>query len=121
MSVEPPKLRYMEKIRLISRDARLTIGTWMFWAFGYGINDVLFNLYLLEAGFGEDFIGFFLSISVFVTGGLAVLIGMLADRFSRKRMLLIGYVTVIFSIFIQWSRLCYHRSLLAAFHGQYYD
>ena len=105
MSVEPPKLRYMEKIRLISRDARLTIGTWMFWAFGYGINDVLFNLYLLEAGFGEDFIGFFLSISVFVTGGLAVLIGMLADRFSRKRMLLIGYVTVIFSIFIQYSTL----------------
>ena len=72
MSVELPKLGYMDKIRLISRDALLTIAVWMFWAFGYGINDVLFNLYLLEAGLGESFIGFFLSISVFLTGFLAI-------------------------------------------------
>ena len=103
MSVESLQLSYMDKIRLISRDARLTIAVWMFWAFGYGINDVLFNLYLLEAGFGESFIGFFLSISIFLTGALAIVIGMLADRFSRKKMLLIGYVTVLISIFIQYS------------------
>ena len=105
MSIEQPKLRYMEKIRLISRDARLTIAVWMFWAFGYGINDVLFNLYLLEAGFGESFIGFFLSISIFLTGSLAIAIGMLADRFSRKKMLFVGYVTVLLSILIQYSTL----------------
>ncbi len=105
MSIEQPKLRYMDKIRLISRDARLTIAVWMFWAFGYGINEVLFNLYLLEAGFEESFIGFFLSISVFLTGALAIAIGMLADRFSRKKMLLVGYVTVLLSILVQYSTL----------------
>jgi MFS family permease len=77
----------------------------MCWAFGYGINDVLFNLYLLEAGFSEDFIGFFLSLSIFLTGSLAIAMGMLADRFSRKRMLLVGYSTVLISIFIQYSTL----------------
>ncbi|MFW9981373.1 MAG: MFS transporter, partial [Candidatus Thorarchaeota archaeon] len=83
----------------------MTIAVWMFWAFGYGINDVLFNLYLYEAGFGEDFIGFFLSISMFLVGGLAIFVGMVADRFSRKRMLLIGYTTTLTSIIIQYSTL----------------
>ena len=105
MSAEPARLTYLEKIHLISRDARLTIGTWMAWAFGYGINDVLFNLYLLEAGFTESFIGFFLSISISLTGMTAIIIGMLADRFSRKRMLLLGYTVVLISVFIQYSTL----------------
>ncbi|MFW9795685.1 MAG: MFS transporter [Candidatus Thorarchaeota archaeon] len=105
MSIEPARLSYMERIHLISRDARLTIGTWMAWAFGYGINDVLFNLYLLEAGFEESFIGFFLSISISLTGLLAIGIGMLADRFSRKKMLLVGYTIVLLSVFIQYSTL----------------
>jgi MFS family permease len=105
MSIEPIELRYMDKIRLISHDARLTIVAWIFWAFGYGINDVLFNLYLLEAGFGEDFLGFFLSIAMFLSGGLAILAGMVADRHSRKKILLTGYATVLVSLVIQYSTL----------------
>jgi MFS family permease len=73
--------------------------------FAYGINDVLFNLYLFEAGFTEDFIGFFLSISMFIIGGLAIGLGMLADRFPRKKMLLIGISTTAIAIFIQYSTL----------------
>jgi MFS family permease len=103
MSIEPLKLRYMDKIRLISRDARLTIAAWMFSAFGFGINDVLFNLYLLEAGFGEDFLGFFLSISMFLAGGLAILAGMVADRYSRKKILLVSNSILFIAIFIQYS------------------
>lgn len=95
----------MDKLRLIGRDARLTILAWAFWAFGYGINDVLFNLYLLEAGFGEDFLGMFLSISIFLSGGLAILAGMVADRGSRKKILLAGYVTVFIGTFMQYSTL----------------
>ena len=95
----------MDKLRLIGRDARLTIITWAFWAFGYGVNDVLFNLYLLEAGFGEDFLGMFLSISMFLSGGLAILAGMVADRNSRKKILLAGYVTVFLGTFMQYSTL----------------
>ncbi len=95
----------MDKLRLIGRDARLTIIAWAFWAFGYGVNDVLFNLYLLEAGFGEDFLGMFLSISIFLSGGLAILAGMVADRHSRKKILLAGYVTVFLGTFMQYSTL----------------
>ncbi|MHA2221091.1 MAG: MFS transporter, partial [Candidatus Thorarchaeota archaeon] len=105
MTIESSRLQYMDKLRLISRDARLTIVAWMFWAFGFGVNDVLFNLYLLEAGFAEDFLGFFLSIAMFLSGGLAILAGMIADRYSRKRLLLAGYVTVFVSLIIQYSTL----------------
>jgi len=103
MSAELIELGYMDKIRLISRDARLTIAAWMFSAFGFGINDVLFNLYLLEAGFGEDFLGFFLSISMFLAGGLAILAGMVADRYSRKKILLVANSTLFIAILIQYS------------------
>ncbi|KXH76037.1 MAG: hypothetical protein AM326_07955 [Candidatus Thorarchaeota archaeon SMTZ-45] len=105
MSISPTKLRYIEKIHLISRDARFTIASWALWAFGFGINDVLFNLYLLEAGFGEDFLGFFLSIAMFLAGSLAILAGMVADRYSRKRILLMGSVIMLFAILIQYSSL----------------
>jgi len=99
------KLHYVDKIRLISRDARLTIVSWMFSAFAFGISDVIFNLYLLEAGFGEDFLGFFLSISMFIAGGLAIFAGMVADRHSRKRILLWGELIVVAAIVIQYTML----------------
>jgi len=105
MSTIPVKLPYMEKIKLISRDARFTIVAWMFWAYAFGINDVIFNLYLLEAGFGEDFLGFFLSISMFLAGGLGIIAGMVADRHSRKRILLIGNSMVFIAFIIQYSTL----------------
>jgi MFS family permease len=105
VTIETQRLQYVDKLRLIGRDARLTIIAWAFWAFGYGINDVLFNLYLLEAGFGEDFLGMFLSISIFLSGGFAILAGMVADRHSRKKILLAGYVAVFIGTYMQYSTL----------------
>ncbi|MDH4214720.1 MAG: MFS transporter [Candidatus Thorarchaeota archaeon] len=105
MSVESVKLHYVDKIKLISRDARFTIVSWMFSAFAFGISDVIFNLYLLEAGFGEDFLGFFLSISMFIAGGLAIFAGMVADRYSRKRILLVANVIILIAIAIQYTTL----------------
>lgn len=105
MSISPRRLRYVERLQLISRDARLTIASWVFWAFGFGINDVIFNLYLLEAGFGEDFLGFFLSIAMFLAGALAILAGMVADRYSRKWILILGTLTMFLGMSIQYSSL----------------
>ncbi|TFH07799.1 MAG: MFS transporter [Candidatus Thorarchaeota archaeon] len=105
MSTESTRLSYADKLRLINRDARFTIVSWMFYAFAFGINDVLFNLYLLEAGFGEDFLGFFLSISMFLTGGLALGAGLVADRYSRKKILLVSNTIIFVGFFIQYSTL----------------
>jgi len=105
MIEEPVRLGYMAKIRLISRDARLTIISWMFLAFALGIHDVIFNLYLIEAGFLEDFIGFFLSISMFLIGILAIPAGVIADRRSRKRIILIGGIATFTAYVIQYNTL----------------
>lgn len=103
MLITPRRLNYIEKIRLINRDARFTIASWMFSAFAFGISDVIFNLYLLEAGFREDFLGFFLSISMFVAGGLAIFAGIVADKISRKRILLGGNIIILIAITIQYT------------------
>jgi len=105
MSIETVQLSYRDRLKLIGRDARLTIVGWTLWAFGLGINDVLFNLYLLEAGFGEDFLGFFLSISAVLAGVLAIFAGMVADRFSRQRIILAGEFIILLAILIQYTAL----------------
>jgi len=105
MVTDSPRLHYAAKLKLIGRDARLTIVSWMFAAFAFGISDVIFNLYLIESGFGEDFLGFFLSISNFIAGGLAIFAGMIADRRSRKRILLGGNIVVLLAIVIQYTTL----------------
>ncbi len=105
MIQEPVRLGYMAKIRMISRDARLTIISWMFLAFALGIHDVIFNLYLIEAGFLEDFIGFFLSISMFLIGILAIPAGVIADRHSRKRIIFAGGLATLIAYVIQYSTL----------------
>lgn len=105
VTTETLRLQYSDKLRLIGRDARLTILCWMGWAFAYGINDVVFNLYLLDAGFGEDFIGFFISVSILVGGALALFAGMVADRLSRKRILLFGNIAVLISFIIIYTTL----------------
>jgi len=99
------RLQYAAKLRLIGRDARFTIVSWMFSAFAFGISDVIFNLYLLESGYGEDFLGFFLSISMFIAGSLAIFAGMIADRYSRKRILLGAGIIILIAIVIQYTTL----------------
>lgn len=105
MSRETLRLQYVDKLRLIGRDARLTILSWMGGAFAYGINDVVFNLYLTDAGFGEDFLGLLLSVSAFSGGLLAILAGMITDRVSRKRVLLAGNLAIFVSFVVTYSTL----------------
>ncbi|TFG94210.1 MFS transporter, partial [Candidatus Thorarchaeota archaeon] len=81
-------LGYIGKLRLFQRDAKLYIAIFSLGSFSFGISGVIFNLYLTDAGFSEDFIGFFLSISMFATAGIAFVAGLLTDRASRKKIIL---------------------------------
>ena len=85
---EQVRLSYVEKLRLFKKDAKLYIASAASGAFSAGMSGVIFNLYLIEAGFIEDFIGFFLSISMFATAGVAFIAGMVTDRSSRKTIIL---------------------------------
>ncbi len=98
-------MSYVEKLRLFKKDAKLYIASAASGAFSAGMSGVIFNLYLIEAGFIEDFIGFFLSISMFATAGVAFIAGMVTDRSSRKTIILGANVVSFFAVAVQYTAL----------------
>ena len=98
-------LGYIGKVRLFKKDAKLYIAIWCLGSFSFGISGVVFNLYLQEAGFAEDFIGFFLSVSMFATAAVAFVAGLLTDKASRKKIILAANVVVYISVFVQYTTL----------------
>jgi MFS family permease len=78
--------------REFSENARLfLVSTFLVWA-GYSVHTVLFNLYLAEGGFGEEFVGRCLSLTGLGMGLAALPAGFLSDRLGRRLCLLLGSV-----------------------------
>lgn len=81
---------YIQKIRLFSYNARLyllhVIGMDMI----HGTWEVIFNLYLLAAGFGLDFIGLRVLIAGVSRSVAAIPMGWLSDRIGRKAGFILG-------------------------------
>jgi MFS family permease len=85
-------LDYRDALRLFSRPARLYLVTeFLAWT-AHGIFQVLFNLYLVELSFKESFIGRAISLNALGLALAAVPAGILADRWGRRRCLLLGVV-----------------------------
>jgi len=102
---EEEKLSYIGKLQLFGRDAKLYIVVWFLGSFSWGISGVIFNLYLKDAGLPEDFIGFFLSVSMFATAVIAFVAGVLTDRASRKKIILGANVVVLCAVVVQYTTL----------------
>ncbi|RLI59409.1 MAG: hypothetical protein DRO93_08460 [Candidatus Thorarchaeota archaeon] len=94
---------YISKIRGFNRDAKLYIVSSVATSIAFGISQVIFNLYLIEVGFSEDFIGFFLSVSLFATAGIAIVAGSLTDRTSRKRVVLLAGMVSFGALLTQYT------------------
>src|SRR6185437_945837 len=62
----------------------------------FGASDLLFNLYLTRLGYREDFIGLVNAITQLVWAGAAATAGALAERWSARRVLIVG--TLIFAL-----------------------
>jgi MFS family permease len=98
------KLGYIGKLRLFKRDARFYIASGGTRAFAWGMSSVVFNLYLLRIpGVEEDFLGFFLSISMFAMAAVGILAGMASDRWCRKNMLLVSSIIANVATAIQYT------------------
>jgi len=81
---------YFRKIRMFSRNARLFLSATVLNGFTLGIWMVLFNLYLLDLGFREDFIGYMFLLGGLAAGLAAFPVGIMSDKIGRKKSLLIG-------------------------------
>jgi len=75
---------------MFSRNARLFLSATFLNGFTLGIWTVLFNLYLLELGFREDFIGYMFLLGGLAAGFAAFPAGIICDKIGRKKSLLIG-------------------------------
>jgi MFS family permease len=103
---ETTKIGYVSRLRLFKRDAQLYILIMSIGAFANGINSVVFNFYLEGDGIhSADFIGFFLSISMFATAGISFIAGLLTDRQSRKRIILVTSFVSFLCVTIQYLTL----------------
>jgi MFS family permease len=56
----------------------------------FGASDLLFNLYLTRLGYREDFIGLVNAVTQLVWAGAAATAGALAERWSARRVLIVG-------------------------------
>jgi MFS family permease len=81
---------YREAVGLFSRPARLLLVTELLAWICHGIFAVAFNLYLLEGGFRESFVGTAVSLNGLGMALASLPAGLLADRWGRRKCLILG-------------------------------
>lgn len=81
---------FRDAARHFSRPARFyLLAEFLVWT-SYGAFSVLYNLYLVEAGFSERFVGRAIAMTAFGLAVGALPAGVLAERWSRRKCLLLG-------------------------------
>jgi MFS family permease len=55
-----------------------------------GIYGILFNLYILNLGYGADFLGLVLATHVLASSAMSIPAGILCDRFDKKKLMIIS-------------------------------
>ena len=81
---------YVSTARGFSRDAKLYLICTSLYSLMTGVQYLYLNLYALELGFDQAFIGTLVGIPAFVTAAVALPVGFLLPRFGYRRGLLLG-------------------------------
>jgi len=104
---------YLTTIRGFSRDARLYLICTSLYSLMTGVQYLYLNLYALELGFDQAFIGTLVGIPALVTAAVALPVGFLLPRFGYRRGLLLGISLQVVAL-LGWTLLPYPGLLLAA-------
>ena len=92
--------QYVQRLSMLSGNARLYLVATILQGLSFGIWGVIFNLYLnlSEVGFQLDFIGNMFAVSAIATGLVALPAGLLCERIGPKKALLIGLTANFISL-----------------------
>ena len=87
------------------RNILLLFTTRTFRLFGYGFLSVVLALYLVESGFDDFLMGLLFSLTLVGDASISLLLTTTADRFGRKKTLIIGALLMMFAgvVFIMTS------------------
>jgi MFS family permease len=94
---------YISRLRSINRNARQYLMFVFLTTLNAGIYGVIFNLYILKLGFGEDFLGLILSISSASIGIFAIPAAFVCDRLGRRNTLLLSSLILTISMLFLYN------------------
>ena len=89
---------YLARIGRAPRAMKLFIVYTLFVNIGFGVFQLIYNLYLVRLGFREDFIGTLTAINTIVIAVAALVFGRLINRFGPWRCILIGTVLTVIAL-----------------------
>ncbi len=92
---------YIQIVREFSDNARLVLYALSLIGISYGSFTTLFNLYIVELGFDEAFLGILIGISAAGAAIASVPCGLLVDRIGARRGLLLGTAVTALGILIE--------------------
>ncbi len=84
--------RYLSEIGQLSREMRLYLVYTLLVNIGVGVLILIYNLYLVQISFKEDFIGTFNAVQTVAMGIAALVIGVIINRYGSWRCTLYGTI-----------------------------
>jgi MFS family permease len=94
---------YISRLKSFSPNARFYLLFVFLTTLNVGIYGVIFNLYILSLGFGEDFLGLILSLSSTSMGLFAIPAAFLCDRLGRKKTLFLSSLLLTLSLLFLYN------------------
>src|SRR5689334_3355024 len=88
---------YLQRVRSFSPDVKLILVYCLMAGIGYGVIELIFNFYLLELGYKEDFIGQWRAISTLAVAGSSFFLGQAINRFGTWLTMVAGFVLLSLS------------------------
>lgn len=83
---------YLLRVRSFSPDVKLILLYCLLAGIGYGVIELIFNFYLLELGYKEDFIGQWRAISTLAVAGSSFFLGNAINRFGTWLTMVAGFI-----------------------------
>jgi MFS family permease len=89
---------YLARMRRAPRAMKLFVLYTLLVNIGFGVFQLIYNLYLVRLGFREDFIGMLTAINTVLIAVAALVFGQAINRFGAWRCILVGTVFTVISL-----------------------
>src|SRR5215204_4734427 len=90
---------YLQRVRSFNPDVKLILVYCLLANIGFGVIELIFNFYLIELGYREDFIGQWRAVATLSVAAASFGMGTAINRFGNWRVLVTGFSVLCISSF----------------------